>query len=166
MKQPLVLLLLAATVGTPIAHAQLLPQASTGTSTATDNGPLDRIVAVVEDSVILQSELDDAVRAVQQQYASNPSQLPPQDVLQRQVLDRLILMRLQVQRASDQGIKVSDADVDQAVAGVAQQNKMTRTNCTPRWSSRARALPLSASSWPTRSPPSACTKAWCAIQSR
>ncbi len=52
---------------------------------------------------------------MQQQYASNPGQLPPMDVLQRQVLDRLILMKLQVQRADDQGIRVSDADVDQAV---------------------------------------------------
>jgi peptidyl-prolyl cis-trans isomerase SurA len=47
------------------------------------------------------------------------------DVLQRQVLDRLILMKLQVQRADDQGVRVSDADVDQAVNAVAQQNRMT-----------------------------------------
>jgi peptidyl-prolyl cis-trans isomerase SurA len=82
-------------------------------------------VAVVDEGVILQSELNEAVRSVQQQYASNPGQLPPIDVLRRQVLDRLILMKLQVQRADDQGIRVSDADVDQAVNAVAQQNHMT-----------------------------------------
>lgn len=121
MKQPLALFLLAvATAAVVPAHAQLLPQAA-----ASGKQPLDRIVAVVDDGVILQSELNDAVRSVQQQYASQPGQLPPMDVLQRQVLDRLVLMKLQVQKADDQGIRVSDADVDQAVGAVAQQNKMS-----------------------------------------
>lgn len=120
MKQPLALFLLAVATATAIpAHAQLLPQAASGKQ------PLDRIVAQVDEGVILQSELNDAVRSVQQQYASQPGQLPPMDVLQRQVLDRLILMKLQVQKADDQGIRVSDADVDQAVGAVAQQNKMS-----------------------------------------
>jgi peptidyl-prolyl cis-trans isomerase SurA len=120
MKQPFALFLLAIATATALpTHAQLLPQAATGKQ------PLDRIVAVVDEGVILQSELNEAVRSVQQQYASNPGQLPPMDVLQRQVLDRLILMKLQVQRADDQGIRVSDADVDQAVNAVAQQNHMT-----------------------------------------
>jgi len=125
MKQPLALLLFAiAAVAVTPAHAQLLPQASQPDTTSGVQ-PLDRIVAVVDDGVILQSELDDAVHAVQQQYASNPGQLPPLNVLQRQVLDRLILMRLQVNKADEQGIRVSDAEVDQAVAGVAQQNHLT-----------------------------------------
>jgi peptidyl-prolyl cis-trans isomerase SurA len=120
MKQPLALFLfaVAAAAALPV-HAQLLPQAA-----ASGKQPLDRIVAVVDDGVILQSELNEAVRSVQQQYASQPGQLPPMDVLQRQVLDRLILMKLQVQRANEQGVRVSDADIDQAVAAVAQQNKM------------------------------------------
>ena len=82
-------------------------------------------MAVVEEDVILQSELDEAINAIVRQYASNPGQLPPKDVLARQVLDRLILMRLQVQRANDQGIRVSDQDIDQAAGNVAQQNKMS-----------------------------------------
>jgi peptidyl-prolyl cis-trans isomerase SurA len=118
MKQPIALLLLALAIILP-AHAQLL------TPAAPASQPLDRIDAVVNDDVILQSELDDAVRSVQQQYASQPGQLPPMDVLRKQVLDRLVLMKLQVQRAQDQGIHISDADVDQAVNGVAQQNKLT-----------------------------------------
>jgi peptidyl-prolyl cis-trans isomerase SurA len=118
MKQLSALFLLALAIIVP-AHAQLLsPNAAT-------QQPLDRIVAVVNDDAILQSELNEAVGAVQQQYASQPGQLPPLTVLQKQVLDRLILMRLQVQKASDQGVHVSDADVDQAVNGVAQQNKLT-----------------------------------------
>jgi peptidyl-prolyl cis-trans isomerase SurA len=118
MKQPIALLLLALAIILP-AHAQLL------TPAAPASQPLDRIDAVVNDDVILQSELNDAVRSVQQQYANQPGQLPPMDVLQKQVLDRLVLMKLQVQRAQDQGIHISEADVDQAVNGVAQQNKLT-----------------------------------------
>jgi peptidyl-prolyl cis-trans isomerase SurA len=118
----LFLLALAATAGMPL-RAQLLPSAQAGG--ATGDRTLDRIVAVVNDDVILQSELDDAVRSIQQQYAGNPAQLPPIDVLRRQVLDRLVLMRLQVQKADEQGIHIADADVDQAVAGVAQQNRMS-----------------------------------------
>ncbi|QWT20242.1 peptidylprolyl isomerase [Bacillus sp. NP157] len=128
MKQILVYSVLAAAVlaAVPVAHAQLMPQAQPAQAgAAMGNGSIDRIVAVVEDDVILQSELNEAMNAVVKQYAANPGQLPPQDVLARQVLDRLILMKLQVQRAGDQNIHVTDQDVDQAVANVAQQNKMT-----------------------------------------
>jgi peptidyl-prolyl cis-trans isomerase SurA len=121
MKQIFALFLLTIVSAMPsLAQAQLLsPQDAGGQQ------PIDRIVAVVEDDVILQSELNDAVAAIQQQYASQPGQLPPIDVLRRQVLDRLILMKLQLQRADDQGVRVSDAEVDQAVQNVATQNKMT-----------------------------------------
>jgi peptidyl-prolyl cis-trans isomerase SurA len=87
--------------------------------------PLDRIVAVVDEDVVLQSELDQAVASVQQQYAAHPEQLPPQQVLQKQVLNRLVLMKLQIAKAHELGIRVSDADVDQAVAAVAAQNRIT-----------------------------------------
>lgn len=118
MKQLLASLLFALAIVLP-AHAQLLAPHAPASQ------PLDRIVAVVNDDVILQSDLDEAVQAIQQQYASHPDQLPPMNVLRRQVLNRLILMRLQIQKAQDQGVTVSDADVDRAVQGVAQQNKLT-----------------------------------------
>jgi peptidyl-prolyl cis-trans isomerase SurA len=86
---------------------------------------LDRIVAVAEDEVILQSDLDRAVANVTSQYRNNPQQLPPPDVLQKQVLDSLIMLRLQVQRAQTTGIRVSDADVDQAMQRVAENNKIS-----------------------------------------
>jgi peptidyl-prolyl cis-trans isomerase SurA len=122
MKQIFAMFLLTIVMAIPsLAQAQFLaPQDSNS-----GQQPIDRIVAVVEDEVILQSELNDAVAAIQQQYANQPGQLPPIDVLRRQVLDRLILMKLQLQRADDQGIRVSDADVDQAVQAVAAQNKMS-----------------------------------------
>jgi len=86
--------------------------------------PLDRIVAVVDEDVVLQSELERQVNRVLAQYANSPQQLPPRDVLERQVLDRLILQKLQVSRADSTGVKVSDTEVDQALTGLAAQNKM------------------------------------------
>ncbi|MGH8042312.1 MAG: peptidylprolyl isomerase [Rudaea sp.] len=108
-------LLIAAFGSISCARAQALQPAQ----------PLDRIVAIAEDDVILQSELDHAVANVLAQYRSNPQQLPPRDVLERQVLESLVMLRLQVQRAKDTGIRVNDSDVDQAVQRVAENNKMS-----------------------------------------
>ena len=87
--------------------------------------PVDRIAAVVNEDVILRSELDRAVRNILAQYASRQEQLPPRDVLERQVLERLILVRLQVARAAETGVRVSDEEADAATAAVAAQNNLT-----------------------------------------
>lgn len=84
--------------------------------------PLDRIVAVVDEDVVLQSELDRDVSRITTQYAQSPQQLPPRDVLERQVLDRLILQKLQIARADSTGVKVSDAEIDRSMGQIAQQN--------------------------------------------
>ena len=118
MKRSVALFLVAVAIIGP-ARAQMLQGAAPAEQS------LDRIVAVANDDVILQSELNEAVQSVQQQYAAHPDQLPPVDVLRKQVLQRLIMMRLQVQKAVDQGIHISEADVDAAVAGVAKQNNIT-----------------------------------------
>ncbi len=87
--------------------------------------PLDRIAAIVDEDVVLQSELDRAVRNVKTQYAGRDNQLPPDDVLQRQVLERLILVKLQVARAEGSGIRVTDEELNRAIASIAQQNGTT-----------------------------------------
>lgn len=87
--------------------------------------PLDRIAAVVNEDVVLQSELDRAVQNVVSQYASQPGQLPPRAVLERQVLERLVLVKLQVARAAESGIRIGDAELNNAVNAVAQQNGTT-----------------------------------------
>jgi peptidyl-prolyl cis-trans isomerase SurA len=87
--------------------------------------PIDRIAAVVDEDVILQSELDRAERNILSQYASHPEQLPPRDVLQRQLLERMILVRLQVARAAQTGVRVSDEQVDAAIANIARQNNFS-----------------------------------------
>lgn len=108
-------LLLLAGVLSPVAgRAQALP----------DNS-LDRIVAVVEEDVILRSELDMSIRSIVAQYADRRTQLPPADILERQVLERLVLLRLQLQRAESAGIRVGDAEVDQTIRRIAEQNRMS-----------------------------------------
>ena len=101
----------------PVARAQIQPVE-----------PLDRIVAIAEDDVILQSELDRAVAQIQAQIQhNNPQQLPPMDVLRSQMLDRLSMNRLQIQRASSTGIRVTDNEVDQAIGRIAQSNNIDIT---------------------------------------
>jgi peptidyl-prolyl cis-trans isomerase SurA len=98
---------------------------STAQATAQQLQPVDRIVAVVDEDVILRSELDRALQNVLSQYATRQDQLPPRDVLEKQVLERLVLLRLQVARAASSGITVSDQEVDAAIANVAQQNNIS-----------------------------------------
>jgi peptidyl-prolyl cis-trans isomerase SurA len=109
-------LLAVALAGLPAlpAQAQALPSSS-----------VDGIVAVVNEDVILRSELERAIANVTRQIASQPGGMPPRDVLERQVLERLILQRLQVIRAEDSGIRLSDQEVQQSIAQIAQQNNMT-----------------------------------------
>lgn len=87
--------------------------------------PLERIAAVVDEDVILQSELDRAVTNIVAQYANRQNQLPPRHVLERQVLERLILVKLQTTRAGETGVRVSDAEVDNAINNIAQQNNLS-----------------------------------------
>ena len=88
-------------------------------------GSVDGIAAIVDEDVILNSEVQRAVDNVKAQYATQPQQLPPEDVLRKQVLERLILLRLQVERAKSSGIRISDNDVNQAIQNIANQNKIT-----------------------------------------
>jgi len=91
----------------------------------TEGEPIDSIVALVEEDVILQSELDQAIDAIGQQVRARGESLPPRNVMEEQVLERLIMQRLQVQRAEQTGIRASDADVDNALNRVAQQNNLS-----------------------------------------
>ncbi|HEY5701781.1 MAG TPA: peptidylprolyl isomerase [Gammaproteobacteria bacterium] len=86
---------------------------------------LDRIVAVVNDDVIVESELDNRVRTIKAQLRQQGTPLPPEDVLEQQVLERLVLERLQIQLAEINGIRVEDEALNQAVQAVARQNNLS-----------------------------------------
>ncbi len=85
----------------------------------------DRIVAVAEEDVILETELQLSIQGVRDQVQARGGSMPPMNLLQQQVLERMVLNKLQVQRATGTGIRVSDTDVDQALGRVAQQNNIT-----------------------------------------
>jgi peptidyl-prolyl cis-trans isomerase SurA len=87
--------------------------------------PLDAIVALVDEDVILRSELDLAVAGIVERVRASGEAMPPMNLLESQVLERLIIRELQVQRALQTGIRASDADIDQALTTLAQQNKMS-----------------------------------------
>lgn len=87
--------------------------------------PLDGIAAVVDEDVILRTELQRAVANIRQQYAGREAQLPPAEVLERQVMERLVLMKLQVARAQSTGVRASDQEIDRAIGGIAEQNRTT-----------------------------------------
>ncbi|MFC6924002.1 peptidylprolyl isomerase [Microbulbifer taiwanensis] len=82
---------------------------------------LDRVVAVVDDDVVMASELQQRMSTIMNQIQAQQVQAPPADILQRQVLEQLIIERLQLQMASRAGVTVSEAELDQAIARV-QQN--------------------------------------------
>lgn len=86
---------------------------------------IDRIVAIVEDSVILESELDREVAAIVGNLEKNNTPLPPDFVIRRQVLERMIVEKLQRQLAEKSGIKVNEDTLDSTIADLAARNSMS-----------------------------------------
>lgn len=88
---------------------------------------LNRVVAVVNDDVILESELDNRETMIVEQLRQQQAQLPPRPTLRRQVLDRLVLENLQLQLAERSGIRVDDETLNSNLRNLAKQNGMTLT---------------------------------------
>ena len=99
--------------------------AQTATQRANQPQTLDRIVAVVNDGVITQYQLDNRTRSITAQLHRQKVQLPPQDLLRRQVLDQMITERAQVQQAKEAGIRVEDNELSQGLDRVAANQKMS-----------------------------------------
>ena len=86
---------------------------------------MDRIIAVVDQSVITEQELIDRTKTIMLQVEKKGGELPAKDVLQKQVLERLIVDSLQLQLAAQTGIKVDDAQLDKTIERIAEQNKLS-----------------------------------------
>ena len=86
--------------------------------------PVDRIVAVVNDEVITHNELNERVSLVVRQFQRQGGQLPAQDVLSRQILERMINDMVQVQLAKETGIRVDDLTLDRTIERIAQENRL------------------------------------------
>lgn len=87
--------------------------------------PLDRIVAVVNDDIVMLSELQNKIRTIQAQMRQQNRQPPPQSALEKQVLDRIILSKLQLQMAERTGIQVSEDVLNRAISNIAAQNNVS-----------------------------------------
>ncbi|TVP57604.1 MAG: molecular chaperone SurA [Halomonadaceae bacterium] len=87
--------------------------------------PLDRVIAVVEDDVILQSELESRVRTIQSRLNAQGTQMPPAGVLEQRVLEQLVLDSVQLQMAERVGMRVSDTELNDTMRNIAQRNEMT-----------------------------------------
>lgn len=109
-------LLFAALVAfTGVAHAEL-----------SENGVLlDRIVAVVNEGVVLQSELEQQLETVRRGLSAQNVALPPEPILRAQVLESLIMKRIQLQRAERLGMIISDDDLNHSLATIAERNGLT-----------------------------------------
>lgn len=100
-----------------------LSSSTPDTNTAGSAQSLDSIVAVVGDGVVLESELDQAVAQIKGRAGGRADRMPP-NVLRSQVLDQLIMQRLQVQRAHERNIQISDQETDEGLQRIARQNNM------------------------------------------
>lgn len=94
-------------------------------ATPGDARPLDRIVAVVNDDIVTETELDREVETVKKRLAEQGVPAPLDDKLRNQVLNRLIIKRLQLQLARKDGIRVDDDTLNSTIDRIAAQNKMT-----------------------------------------
>jgi peptidyl-prolyl cis-trans isomerase SurA len=86
---------------------------------------LGKIAAVVEDDVILEQELNQEVSTIEQRIQASKTQMPPESVLRKQVLEKMIIDRLQRQLAEKAGITVTEEMLNNSAADIAQRNNMT-----------------------------------------
>ncbi|RPJ47474.1 MAG: molecular chaperone SurA [Betaproteobacteria bacterium] len=112
-----------------LAAGLLLASASAHAQTAKPRPivTVDRIVAVVNTEVITERELAARVDFAFRQLRQQGTPPPPREVIERQLIERLINDRVQLQFARDIGLRVDDAELDKAMARIAEQNKITLT---------------------------------------
>ena len=97
---------------------------STSQAASREITKMDRIVAIVDQVVITEKELQEKISVVSAQLQKKGIDLPPQDVLEKQILERLINDRLQLQFAQQTGLRVDDNQLDKTMERIAEQNKM------------------------------------------
>lgn len=114
--------------GLLLAFSLPLLQAQTTENPPPERQVLNRIVAVVNDDVILKSELDTAVREISAQLKEKDTPLPPLNVLEKQVLEKLILEHLQLQLAEANGIQIDDITLNNKLQEIAKENGVSLTD--------------------------------------
>ena len=89
---------------------------------------IDRILVIVNDDVITETELANRLAETKKQLALEKIKTPPDDILRKQLLDRMVLERLQLQLAVQTGIRVGESEVDQAIETIARRNNLSVEN--------------------------------------
>ena len=108
-----------------LAQALFLPAGFAQTRDIGVHGELlDRIAAVVNDGLVLKSELDSQMDSVTKRLTEQKVELPSQSVLRQQVLDRLVLQEIETQRAKRVGLTISDEQLNGALQEIAGRNKI------------------------------------------
>ena len=116
----------------PVASAQRAAQtpapasAAPQPSTSLDNGALiDRVVAIVNDEALTQYDVNEQTRTVLGQMKAQKVTPPAPDVLEKQLLERLVTEKVLMQYAKESGIRIDDTQVERAIARIAQDNKLS-----------------------------------------
>jgi peptidyl-prolyl cis-trans isomerase SurA len=110
-----------------VLAALLAASAPAALAQSSDGILLNRIAAVVNEGVVLQSELDSQVLMIARQLREQGTSLPPREVLEQQVMETLIVQQIQLQRAFQRGISISDERLNAALRQVAERNGLTLT---------------------------------------
>lgn len=87
--------------------------------------PVDKILVVVNEDVILQSELDTYVRTLKVRLKKSNTPMPSDEIIRKRVLERIITNRLQLQMAERTGIRISDEQLNRAIRNIARRNNLT-----------------------------------------
>jgi len=103
--------MLGALLASSVVHAEVVP--------------LDRVVAIVDNDVVMQSQLDQRLREVRATIQKRGAPLPPEHVLTQQVLERLIIENIQLQIGDRSGVRITDEELNQAMGTIAQRNNMS-----------------------------------------
>jgi peptidyl-prolyl cis-trans isomerase SurA len=111
--------LLTLLVGTHTAHA------ASDDAPDTHSRPLNSIVAIVNDGIVVSSELDAAINSVTLQLQEKGTPVPPRNVLEKQVLERLVVEKLQLQIAELNGLSIDDSTLNDELQSLAQKNKLS-----------------------------------------
>lgn len=86
---------------------------------------IDRIIVVVNDEIITRHELNERARVAMAQLRQQGAPPPPQAVLERQILERMITDRVQLQFAKETGLRIDDTELDRAISRIAEENKLS-----------------------------------------
>ena len=86
---------------------------------------LDKVIAVVDSGVVMESQLNKRVKEIVDRIKESGNELPPLNMLEEQVLERLIIEEIQMQIAERAGIKISDGELNETLSGIASQNSLS-----------------------------------------